>query len=234
MSDSGSPSITALAIAEARSSVGFSRRDAVSAVKYWNISSSADIWSSAVDAALELVVVAAEQFLRELEHHREVGLRHAEQRHDHVQRVIHRDLLDEVALRTDRRPSCRRRSWPARRCEPSSPAWPSAGTSRRRSPGPSRCCGSSMWISVLTPTPACSSSSSAVTRTGRGELVNTVVGPLDVHDVRVLGDRPERLVARHLDPRHRGRWHADESARHERFAHRCRPSASRKPWRLHR
>ena len=46
MSDSGSPSILALAIADARSSVGFSRRDAVNAVKYSNISSSADIWSS--------------------------------------------------------------------------------------------------------------------------------------------------------------------------------------------
>ena len=43
ISDSGSPSIVALAIAEAKSSVGFSRRDAVNAVKYSNISSSADI-----------------------------------------------------------------------------------------------------------------------------------------------------------------------------------------------
>ena len=48
MSDNGSPSIRALAIADARSSVGFSRRDAVSAVKYWNISSSADICSTDV------------------------------------------------------------------------------------------------------------------------------------------------------------------------------------------
>ena len=36
-----------------------------------------------------------------------------------------------------------------------------------------RCCGSSMWISVLMPTPACSASDSAVISTGRGELVNT-------------------------------------------------------------
>ena len=74
ISDSGSPSIVALAIAEARSSVGFSRRDAVSAVKYWNISSSAGIWLLRRCAALELVVVAAEQLLGELEHQREVGL----------------------------------------------------------------------------------------------------------------------------------------------------------------
>ena len=33
MSDSGSPSIVALAIAEARSSVGFARRDAVTSLK---------------------------------------------------------------------------------------------------------------------------------------------------------------------------------------------------------
>ena len=49
MSDSGSPSIIAFAMAEARSSVGFSRRETVSAVKYWNISSSAGIWSSPSD-----------------------------------------------------------------------------------------------------------------------------------------------------------------------------------------
>ena len=38
-----------------------------------------------------------------------------------------------------------------------------------------RCCGSSMLISVLTPTDACSSSASAVISTGRGELVNMVL-----------------------------------------------------------
>ena len=43
MSDNGSPSMVALAIAEAKSSVGFSRREAINAVKYSNISSSADI-----------------------------------------------------------------------------------------------------------------------------------------------------------------------------------------------
>jgi hypothetical protein len=32
-----------------------------------------------------------------------------------------------------------------------------------------------MWINVLTPMPACSSSPSAVTRTGRGELMNKVL-----------------------------------------------------------
>ena len=41
MSDSGSPSMRALAIADARSSVGCSRRDAVTPLKYWNMSSSA-------------------------------------------------------------------------------------------------------------------------------------------------------------------------------------------------
>ena len=41
ISDSGSPSSVALAIVEAKSSVGFARREAVSSVKYWNISSSA-------------------------------------------------------------------------------------------------------------------------------------------------------------------------------------------------
>ena len=61
-----------------------------------------------------------------------------------------------------------------------------------------------MWISVLTPTAACCSSPSAVTSTGRGELVNTSLARSIVHDVGVLGDRPERPVVRHVDPRHRG------------------------------
>ena len=38
-----------------------------------------------------------------------------------------------------------------------------------------RCSGSSIWISVLIPTPACSSSDSAVISTGRGELVKIVL-----------------------------------------------------------
>ena len=38
-----------------------------------------------------------------------------------------------------------------------------------------RCCGSSMWISVLIPTAACCSSASSVMSTGRGELVNSVL-----------------------------------------------------------
>ena len=48
MSSSGLPLMVALAMVEARSSVGLARRDAVSSVKYWNISSSAPMLSSMV------------------------------------------------------------------------------------------------------------------------------------------------------------------------------------------
>ncbi len=51
-------------------------------------------------AATELVIVAAEQLLGELEHAAEVGFRQPEQRQDDVQREVDRDLLDEVALGT--------------------------------------------------------------------------------------------------------------------------------------
>jgi hypothetical protein len=47
---------------------------------------------------LQLLVIAAEQFLRVLEHAREVLLGKSQQRHDDVQREVHRDLLHEVAL----------------------------------------------------------------------------------------------------------------------------------------
>ena len=201
---SGSPSIMALAIADARSSVGFSRREAVSAVKYWNISSSAGIWSSVDVPRLNSSSSLPNSSWVSCSINGKSDSGHAEQRHDHVQRVVHRDLLDEVALGTHLRPSCRRRplassstrTFIARMAFGRNQSAPIARTSR--------CCGSSMWISVLTPMPAWSSSSSAVTSTGRGELVNSVVGPLDVHDVGVLGDGPERRVARHLDPRNRG------------------------------
>jgi hypothetical protein len=33
-----------------------------------------------------------------------------------------------------------------------------------------------------------------------GVIGEHIVCPLDVHDVGVLGDRPERLVGRHFDP----------------------------------
>lgn len=52
MSDSGSPSMQAFAMVDARSSVGFARRAAVSAEKYSNISSSEFIFSSAGVARL--------------------------------------------------------------------------------------------------------------------------------------------------------------------------------------
>ncbi len=97
-------------------------------------------------AALELAVVAAEQLLGQLEHAREVGFREAQQRHDHVERVIHRDLLGEVAFGARRPTSCRRRSWPVHRPEPSTPASPSGETSPSRSRAPrgaaGRPCGS--------------------------------------------------------------------------------------------
>ena len=51
-----------------------------------------------VIAAADLRVLAAEDLLRELEHARLVGLGHAEDAHDDVQRVVERDVAHEVAL----------------------------------------------------------------------------------------------------------------------------------------
>ncbi len=69
-----------------------------------------------------------------------------------------------------------------------------------------RWCGSSMWISVRKPMPASSWAGHAVVgRGGRQQRARLgqeqVVGPLDGHDVGVLGDRPERPVRRVVDPR---------------------------------
>ena len=51
-------------------------------------------------ATPKLFVVLAEYLLGQLEHARKISLRNAQQRHDHVERVVHRDLLHEIALRS--------------------------------------------------------------------------------------------------------------------------------------
>ena len=51
-----------------------------------------------VVGALELGVLGREQLLGEAQHPREVALGQAEDRQDHVQRVVHRDVGGEVAL----------------------------------------------------------------------------------------------------------------------------------------
>jgi hypothetical protein len=78
MSDNGSPLIFALAIADARSSVGSraasGQRGEVVEEVHQHREHVLD-----VTAALELLVVAAEHLLGELEHAREVRLRQAQQ-----------------------------------------------------------------------------------------------------------------------------------------------------------
>ena len=231
MSESGSPSIVALAIADARSSVGFSRRDAVSCVEVLeHLEQRASLLFRG--AALNLGVVAAEQFLGELEHPREVGLGNAEHRHDHVQRVVHRDLLDEVALHTGRQHLCRRIASPVRRREPSTPAWPSGGTSRRPIARITRCCGSSMWISVPCRPLGLCSSPSLVDQHRPRRVGEHVLCPLDRHDVGVLGDGPERLVVGHVDPRHRSVGPQMGQRAHAVSSRRYTPAGRRAPWRL--
>ena len=56
------------------------------------------IWSGSLDVAQELGVGGAEHALGELEHQALVVLGHAEDAHDHAQRVGHGDVLGEVAL----------------------------------------------------------------------------------------------------------------------------------------
>jgi hypothetical protein len=60
--------MVALAMTEARSSVGLARRSAVSAMKYSKKPSSTAILLLRIAGAIELVVVAAEQLPGELQH----------------------------------------------------------------------------------------------------------------------------------------------------------------------
>ncbi len=48
--------------------------------------------------AAEVGILGAEDLLREPQHPRLVRLRHAEDAHDHVQRIVERDVAREVAL----------------------------------------------------------------------------------------------------------------------------------------
>ncbi len=59
-------------------------------------------------AARQLWIGRAEQLLRELEHAREVGLGESEDRQDHLQRILHRDVASEVAPTAELHHSLRR------------------------------------------------------------------------------------------------------------------------------
>ena len=153
-------------------------------------------------AALELAVVASEQLLGQLEHPREVRLGDAQQRHDHVERVIDRDLLNEIAFRAHRqhlvdvvagqlvdanlqRPH---RLWtkPVRADRPDHAMLRIVQMDQRAHTG-----GGLKLVTLRR-------------RQDRARPVGEQhVVAFDVHDVGVLGNRPERAVLRHLDPRNR-------------------------------
>ena len=104
MSDSGSPSMRPLAIADARSSVGlFAAGGGQPGEVGEEVEQNLQLLLGS-RAALVLVVVATEHLLGQLVHPREILLGQAEQRHDHVKREIDRDL----GRRSRTRARCRR------------------------------------------------------------------------------------------------------------------------------
>ena len=92
MSDSGSPSMRPLAIAEARSSVGcLAPRCGQRGEIGEEVERAPRAGPPVLSPRLMLLVVAAEHLLGQLVHPREVVLGQAEQRHDHVEREVDRD-----------------------------------------------------------------------------------------------------------------------------------------------
>ena len=89
-----------------------------------------------------------------------------------------------------------------------------------------RCCGSSMWIRVLIPTRGLLLVGLRRHQHRPRRIGEQRVGPLDRHDVGVLGDRPERAGNPAHRPRTPGRWPADASAPHAAAPRRCRPCGS--------
>ena len=150
-------------------------------------------------AALELAVVAAEQLLGELEHSREVRLGYAQQRHDHVQRVIHRDLLNEIALGAHRH----------HLVDVVLGKLVDANLQRPHRFGPEpiradRPHHAVLWIVEMDQRAHPGRGLQLVAFRRRQNRARPVgeqrVVALDVQDVRMLGDGPERTVIRHLDP----------------------------------
>ena len=154
-----------------------------------------------------LLVVAAEHLLGQLEHPREVFLGQPEQRKDHVQREVHRYLGDEVALRSDLthpvdvalgqlvdpRLEIAHGLWPkpVRADRPHLPVMRIVHVHQGADADPGLDLGLEDVVGL--------GGGQQGTRLGQEQ----VVGALDVHDVGVLGDRPERPVGRIVDPRHR-------------------------------
>lgn len=170
MSDRGSPLIVALAIADARSSVGCSRREAVTAVKYVNISSSAAICSSFVLPRCNSGSSLPNIFWVYL------SIRgKSSSGRPSIDMITYSGSSPRPPgrsrIRSPTPPCCRRNDWRVHRYEPSTPASLLAepvGTDRthhamRRIVHVDEC---------VDATAACCSSASAVINTGRGELVN--------------------------------------------------------------
>ena len=160
-----------------------------------------------VTAALELLVVAAEHLLGELEHAREVRLRQAQQGEDHVERVVDRDLGHEIELG----------ALLGHLVDPDLGELVAAGLEllqyRRPEPvGADLADVAVVRIVHVDQGPQAGAGlqvpQQCVVGLGDRQQRPGVVGeqvvlPLDVHDVGVLGDRPERPVVADVDPGHR-------------------------------
>ncbi len=158
-------------------------------------------------AALVLLLVAAEQFLGQLQHPGEVGLGQAQQRHDDVEREVDGHLGDEVALR----------SHLGHLVDVVLGQLVDAALQRAHCLGaePVRADGAHLAVvRVVHVDQRAQAHPRLQLRLGQvvglggrqqrpGLAQPQVVGPLDVHDVGVLGDREERPVRRLIHPRHR-------------------------------
>ena len=207
-SDSGSPLIRAFAIAEAKSSVGvFAPRSGQCSEVVEEVEKDHLLLLHRY-AAPQFGVVATEDLLGELEHPRKILLGDAEQRHDHVQRVIHRNISDEVALGTDVAHlvngdlgqlvdvnlQVAHRFWskPVGADRPHVPVVRVVHVDQRAQAHAGLELGTRLVVGL----------GGLQQRTRLADP--QIVCPLDVHDVGVLGDRPERPVRRDVDIRHGG------------------------------
>ena len=158
-------------------------------------------------AALVFGVVAAEHLLGELEHARKVLFGHAEQRQDHIQRVVHGDLGDEVAFGSDlphpvdvasgQLVDSNLQVAHGFRAEPVGADLAHVAVVRvvhvdqRAQPDPGVLL---LFHHVV---------ALGGHQQGARAADEQFVVPLHRHDVGVLGDRPERPVGLVVDPRHR-------------------------------
>jgi hypothetical protein len=190
-------------MAEARSSVGFSRRACGQRREVREHLEQGRHLFLLIRTALELVVVAAEEFLGQLQHQGKVRLGHSEQRHDDAKRVVHGDFLHEVAFWADGDHLVHVRLGQFVDANLQRPH--GLRTEPVRSNGPHHAVVGVVHVDQGADAHARLEFVGLRGDQHRPRRVGELrVRQLDVHDVGVPGDGPERPVPRYVDPRHRG------------------------------